>query len=316
MKVAAQILYFDCEQFILRTIENCAGFVDKIYILYSPEPWTAYNEEARKQYKNPSSLEILKTSRYYSKIEVLAGVWATEEDQRNHCLVKARNEGFDFMIVQDADEFFCEEDYEINIRALRENPNYSYYRTPWYVFWKNLDNVIVNVYPWNAKNNSFVKPYKETLLGFSACFAINCRKNVKFSDKRMPNAGDYLMLDGLCLHLSYVLSDDQLQRKLSTWGHSHQVKIKRWLNTKWYGYNGRTKNFHPINHIQWPRLELYKGDLPKELVGFKVQGQKSVMPHVGNLIESRLFEVKMKCIWFCNDLKYLIRVFLKNVIKR
>ena len=54
IKIGIQILYFDAEQFILNTIENCAPFVDRIYILYSPLPWT-YNSKAREQYKNESS---------------------------------------------------------------------------------------------------------------------------------------------------------------------------------------------------------------------------------------------------------------------
>ena len=119
---AVMILYYDCEQFILRTIENCAPFVEKIYILYSELPYSKYNPEARKKYSNTARKEILRESKYSTKIDLIEGNWDNEEEQRNECLYKAKAEGFDFLIVQDADEFYLPEDYKMNIEGMTTNP--------------------------------------------------------------------------------------------------------------------------------------------------------------------------------------------------
>ena len=43
MKFGVHMLYFNQDKWILKTIENCAPFVDKIYIAWSEKPWN-YNE--------------------------------------------------------------------------------------------------------------------------------------------------------------------------------------------------------------------------------------------------------------------------------
>lgn len=221
-KFAVQILYFDCDQFILKTISNCAPFVDKIFITYSPEPWIAYNNKARELYRNPSNPNILKESDYYHKLQLIEGIWQTEEDQRNDGLRIAKQQGYDYLIIQDADEFYLPDQFKRNLEEINASPGYSYYRNPWYIFWKNRGYIIENRYFYFFGNDRYVKPYRKTLIGFSACFAINLKKDVLFEDRRLPNRKDNHMLTGLCFHLSFVISDEQLIRKLNTWGHSNQ----------------------------------------------------------------------------------------------
>ena len=138
-KLAVLILYYDCEQFILRTISNCGEFVDKIYVSYSPEPWIDYNRDARKFYKNQANPNILSESEYINKIELVSGIWKNEEDQRNECLTKAKESGFDFLIVQDADEFYTRESYSLNITEMLANPEVDIFQTRWVIFCKNLN---------------------------------------------------------------------------------------------------------------------------------------------------------------------------------
>ena len=72
MRYAVLILFYDCDQFILRTIDNCAPHVEKIYVSYSPYPWS-YNPEAREKYRNPSSPDLIKNSRHWNKIQLVEG---------------------------------------------------------------------------------------------------------------------------------------------------------------------------------------------------------------------------------------------------
>ena len=306
MRFAVQILYFDCDQFILKTIENCAPFVDKIFIIYSPEPWSAYNKSARLNYKNPSNPEILKQSKYYSKIQLITGTWEREDDQRNECLEIAREQGFDYLIIQDADEFYNPEEYQKNINQIIANPDHLYYRCIWYIFWKSTKYVVLNFYPYFFGNQKYVPSYKLTQLHFNPCFAVNCKKDVKFADKRMLNTLDYFMLDGVCFHLSYVLNDEQLESKIHTWGHSHQVDIDNWLKTKWYGWTQKTKNLNPISLINWHKAVEYKGDMPKEIADYNAGTQKYIKPKLTDILRSQKKEWLTFVSFLLKDAKYLL----------
>lgn len=307
MKLAVQILYYDCEQFILRTLENCYRHVDKIYILYSPEPWSAYNHEARELYPNPSSVEILKGSKYFDKIEILEGVWDTEEDQRNHCVRIAKEEGFDYLIIQDADEFYSEEEYEKNLNGIGLCPDEDFYRTKWYLFWKDINTIVEHIYPLNHGNSQYVKSYHRTPFGFNACFAINLKKDIWFESKRRVNSSDYLMLDGVCCHLSYVLSDEQLKRKLSTWGHSNQVNITKWFNTSWKGFRKVKVFLHPINSFEWIATIPFQGTLPKELIGFSPGSQEELEVSFLQVLKHQLIGVFNLLVFLVTDIKYIFR---------
>jgi hypothetical protein len=275
MRFCVLILYFDCDQFILRTIENCAPHVEKIFVAYSPVPWT-YNPEARKNIKNPSTPEILSQSQYRDKIQLIEGTWETEEAQRNEVLDLAKSEGFDYLIIQDADEFFRSEDYQLNLKTIEQNPNFAFYKTPWYQFWKSTKWVILCKYSYLYKNGVPCQKFYNTTTCFSMAFAINIKANVRFHRCRMPtNIDDYLVLPGICYHLSYVMSDEQVERKIRTYGHTNQIDHKNWLKWKWYGWNPKTRFLHPIESQVWTKAVAFTGQLPKELENFPEQNNLS-----------------------------------------
>jgi hypothetical protein len=304
VRFAVQILYFDCEQFILRTIANCAPHVEKIFVTYSPQPWSAYNKDARAGYPNPSNPDIIFQSPYANKIELINGVWDTEEEQRNDCLVRAKKEGFDYLIIQDADEFYMPEEYTKNLQGIIANPNFDYYRNPWYFFWKNINTVIVSRY---SLTNGTYKPYQKTKIAYNACFAVNCKRDIYFADKRLPNSKQYFMLNGLCLHLSFVMSDDQVKRKLKTWGHSSDFNTEYWYRTKWLGWTKKSKFLHPITSTQWVHTIPFTGDIPKELEGF-IPGLQEYQP-IGLVLHFKtfFFDCKNFAVELAKDVLHLIK---------
>lgn len=307
MKLAVQILYFDCEQFIFRTLENCYRHVDKIYVLYSPEPWSAYNINARELFSNPSNLDVIKESKYFDKIEILEGLWDTEEDQRNDCVRIAKEEGFDYLIIQDADEFYSDEEYVKNLNGISCCPDKDFYRTKWFVFWKDINTIVEHIYPLNYGNSQYVKPYRRTPYGFNACFAINLSKDIWFESKRRVNSSNSLMLNGVCCHLSYVLSDEQLNRKLSTWGHSNQVNISKWLNTSWKGFNSLGVFLHPINPSEWITTSSFKGSLPKELMDFRPGYQQELKLNFYQVFRHYIFGFFGIILFFITDIRYIFK---------
>ena len=267
-KLAVLILYYDCEQFILRTISNCGEFVDKIYVSYSPEPWIDYNRDARKFFKNQANPNILSESEYINKIELVSGIWKNEEDQRNECLTKAKESGFDFLIVQDADEFYTRESYSLNITEMLANPEVDIFQTRWVIFWKNLNYVVL-------EKGHLYNGNRDSIYGICQVFAINLKKDVLFWKRRVPKDIENVnkrMLGGLCLHLSYILSDEEVLAKINTWGHSHQVR-KNWYNYKWLAWTPKTKFINPIDLLSWKKAVAFNGDIPAELKTFKLPEQ-------------------------------------------
>jgi hypothetical protein len=258
-KVAVQILYFNAHHFIGQTIKNCAPHVDKIYVLHSQLPWSQYNTRAREKFVNQSSLALVEASPHRDKIEVITGVWDTEEQQREHCRLRAVAEGFDFLIVQDADEFYTTDDYQKNLAIMKANPGYEVYQTPWVNFWKSVEYVLVHRHHLGVAN---------TIYGTCPLFAINLKLPVQFESRRVPRAATSVFrLPGVCLHLSYVFSDMDLFTKIGTWGHSHQVN-KNWFKWKWLAWHLGKRNLNPISSVEWPQAVRYKGHLPPELTDF------------------------------------------------
>jgi len=252
-RFAAHVLMFDCDEFILRMINNCAPFVEKIYVAYSELPWT-YNPNARKFYTNSTSKDIIKKSKHFQKIELIEGNWEKEIEQRNACFDKARADGFNYLIIQDADEFYTEDSYKKNLEEIVRHPNFDVYTTPWYVFWKNLD---------------YVLEFRQGgITGINPGFAVNCNSKVRFESGRTTSSKNIHHLSGVCYHLAYALTDEKIYRKINTWGHSHQFNRDSWYYRKWLNWNENTKNLHPISPGYWPRAVRFSGSLPEALIEF------------------------------------------------
>lgn len=247
-RFAAYALLFNTGNWILRMIENCAPHVEKIYIAYSPYPWT-YNPSARKNFMNRTSPEILKQSPHYHKIHLIEGVWAKDEDQRNSCLEQAKKDGIDFMFIQDADEFYTHADYKKMIDFISQNPENDYYKARWYTFWKSFDYVLADA---DGKIDSSLPEV-----------AINCRKPIRFKHMRIPEGDRFKFMDVVCYHGSYVLTDEEVYEKISTWSHSLHFDRTLWFILKWLAWMPSLKNLHPAIPKAWKQAVKYDGSLPE-----------------------------------------------------
>jgi acetyltransferase-like isoleucine patch superfamily enzyme len=263
IRFAAHVIVFNCDRTILKMLKNCGPFVEKIYVAYSPVAWT-YNPEAREQIPNSTPLSILEKSGFSHKIEVIRGEWCTDEETRNACLLRAKEDGFDFLIIQDPDEFYFHADYARNIQEIIDHPHYEQYTTPWICFWKTLDYVLL------GKDGS-------TITGFPQ-FAVNLKKDVHFVQSRITSAVSERLLPGVCFHLSYVLSDKELHSKISTWAHTRDFNTGEWFRTKWLEWNPLTRDLHPINPETWAIAASFNGSFPEELEGYE-SPQPTIAPY-------------------------------------
>lgn len=254
MKFATHILLFGQEKWVMKNLENVYPHVDKIYAAYSELPWN-YNPNARSQYKNTFDLNIIKNSKYADKIQIIEGVWDLDEQQRNSCLDAAKKDGMDFLFTIDADEFYFHNDLEKIKKIITDNPTYDFYRAGWMCFWKSFEHVLVD-----QKNNP--------ILGYPE-ICVNLRKdNIKFVRCRIPspqNAFTIPLDNGICFHGSYVLTDEEVLRKINTWGHAHQFNTYAWFNDVWKNWKESSLNLHPIDPAAWKQAIKFKGKLPEVL---------------------------------------------------
>lgn len=250
MKFATHILFFNQDQWILKNIDMIGPFVNKIYVAWSEFPWI-YNPSARNQFKNKSNPELLKQSSYYDKIVLIKGEWNLDEDQRNACLDAAKRDGMDYLLIIDADEFYCTDDLKKLIEDIKANPDFEYYTTPWITYWKDFNHVIIK------QNDDKICGYPE--------ICVNLKYNNRFVRCRRPSGNKIKLLTSICCHASYVLTDEECWSKINTWGHAHQFNKEEWFKNKWKNWTENTINLHPIVPHDWYKAIEFNKNLPEVL---------------------------------------------------
>lgn len=215
-------------------------------------------------------MDIVRSHKDVSRIRIVEGVWDTEEAQRNAVVSAAKRDGMDYLIIQDPDEFYLEEAYSKNIDEIIRQPDFPYYYCLWINFWKNLRHIVLE-----RKN---IIGSKYSMYSYNPNFAINLKyPDICFKDRRLCNypAAEGHILSGICYHLSYVHSDEEMKIKIGTWGHSHQVDEK-WMKYKWFGWNAKTKFINPMMGPVWDRAVKFDGQLPAQLNEFPALHQEYI----------------------------------------
>lgn len=256
MKIATHIILFGQDKWIMKNIENSYPHVDKIYIAYSIKPWN-YNPNARNIYSNSFDLNKIKQSKYLDKITIIEGDWFTEEDQRNACVNKAKEDNIDYLMIHDADEFYFHNDFEKMKEFIKSNPNYDIYTCGWISFWKSFKYITVP----ESLNSIVGNPQ----------IVINLNNNISFQRKRKPNGTSIINISNItCYHASYVLTDNELKEKLKTWGHHNDFNVDDWYNNIWLKWYPEMLNLHPINPPAWFKAIKFEEKLPEVLKDFNI----------------------------------------------
>jgi hypothetical protein len=255
MKFATHIVLFGQDKWIMRNIENAYPHVDRIYIAYSEKPW-GYNPNARNTYKNSFDLLKIRESRFFDKITLVIGDWLTEESQRNACVDKAKEDGMDYLMIHDADEFYFHDDFERLKIFIVNHPGYDIYTCGWISFWKTFKYITVP----NLSTN---------IVGNPQIF-INLNHGVRFQRKRNPSGVSVINIPNvICYHASYVLTDAELSEKLKTWGHHNDFNIDLWYNNIWLKWTPAMTNMHPVNPPAWYKAIEFNEELPEVLKDLK-----------------------------------------------
>lgn len=238
MQIAVHVLAYNVNRFIRPVLANMAPFVDKIYVAHPGRPWN-YVEEARNAKFNPTRKEDISSVGQEHKVEIIEGDWPTEESMRNACFDQAKADGFDWLLIQDADEFYTEQSWAQIRACLQRGVAQDHLVTTWYNFWKSSQYVLM----------SSTGAIKQTNAGF----AVRCRPDIKFVRKRTTNASNSMVIDCPCHHYGYVMSDAEMFEKLSTWGHARDFKAAQWFRYKWMNWRESSQYLHPTHPREWRR---------------------------------------------------------------
>ena len=119
-------------------------------------------------------------------------------------------------------------------------------------FWKSIDYITVK------EDNELIAGYPD--------ICINLNKGMRFQNKRTATKENIGVIENvICYHMSYVLTDEEVKRKLETWGHTNDFNIYQWYENKWLNWNENSIGLHPIQPNAWFKAVKYFGELPEVL---------------------------------------------------
>jgi len=289
MKIALQVLAYDVDRYINSMLRNAAPWVDKIYIAYPERPWN-YVPASRSSRRNPTQLSSIDTAGLPCEIEILEGDWLKEEDTRNDCLNRARSEGFQWMLIQDADEFYEESAWR-HLKTYLASTDVSAFRTTWYNFWKSSHYIII---------------YRDgSIKSTNAAFALRCDRDLGFCDKRRVSRKDLFTVDEPCHHYGWVKSDQEVMDKVTQWGHAGQFDAKAWFHLKWCQWNTATRYLQPMTPRDWNRAIRFPLPQPPFHSEFALPVGEA-RPSLSTLIRDHLYNIRANSVSAAKDIKRLV----------
>lgn len=251
---ATYLMTYDQNKWIMRNLENAYSHVDQIYVMHSHLPW-GYKPEARKTYTNSFDINIIKQSKYMDKITILEGDWLSDTEQRNFCLQFAKKQGIDYLMVHDADEFYFHDDFEKLIEFVKNNPVYDVFAINLYAFWRSFKYILID-------------PYKGKIGGTNQTI-VNLHTVDKYDYIRdVHNVNMITVPDIIQYHGSYVLTNEEVYKKINMTSHSNDYDGIKWYNEVWLPWTIESKNLHPIWPWMWTHCEIFNEPLPECIQDF------------------------------------------------
>lgn len=277
MRVASHTLGFSINRFLPDVIDNITPFVEKVFVALPTRPWS-YNPQAREEVVNPTTASSFARVKSPEKLHFVEGDWSTEEEMRNACLQLAIDEGFDWLLTHDADEFYSVEAWQQILTALRNVPDsVNLLATTWYNFWKSAQYII-------EYDNGSIKDK-------NAGFATRCASDVRFIRGRVSSGHPPLVLDTPCYHFGWVLSDEEMLLKIKTWKHTTEFNPERWYRMKWLLWTERSRYLNPTNPTFWTRAVRTPFELPAFAQPFAASLDQQRVPPLREQLPERMHDL-------------------------
>lgn len=228
----AQYVVYEDSGFLQESVHRVYPFLKKILFLVGFEPWKGAGHS---KYPVQAIERIFSMPDPDKKFVVVQKYWPTEEDQRNEGLKILRELDCDWCVVIDDDELYNRQEFYNALQKVSAgyDRGLSAFIVPQQIYWKNRDTVISG------------------LSGSLPTFAFTDENHVHFTTHRayQVDIGSWANFDAndiVCHHMSYVRTDEQMLRKVSTFSHADEIR-NDWYQNKWMKWNKDATELHPIN---------------------------------------------------------------------
>jgi len=233
--VGAAYCVYDACTLLEESVERIYPLVDKILFLINFKPWRGAEIEGAPE--ETYSL-ILSLPDPDNKFEIVSQYWADEKDQRNAGLVFLRSQKIDWCLIVDDDEFYNRSEIQHVFDTL-DTAIHAAYLFSHQIYWKERGTII------------------EGLFG---AFPSLVRTDgiVNFNENRMilvsqGNTWFNITADDIvCHHLSYIRSDEDMQRKVNIFSHADDLSDD-WFNRVWIHWYEDMMDLHPTTPTAFKR---------------------------------------------------------------
>lgn len=216
MKVGIITPAYNEERFIGACIDQFRGFEVEHLVLVSKKPWAG-------EALTPDGTERIARQKGAT---VMVDNFPPDEGQRHVGLEYFEKKGFDWCLIVDADEFYTKVDIEKILKYLKKADKDVYKSERMYVYFKDPDYIALR--------------YD----GHHGPPVIAMRPHVRFRHIRDIDYPDYFIPETTLYHLSYIRTNEELLKKIGSWGHSHEI-IPGWYENVWLKWTPEMMNFHP-----------------------------------------------------------------------
>ena len=219
---------YDDDSWLSPTIESVYDACETIWFLVSETPW---HGEATDQSAVIERIRALADPA--RKIRIVQGRWPDEASQRNEGLRVVAEAGLEYCFVLDADEIYDPAQLQRAMTIARENPHVDCWRLSCFTYWKSYRYRVDP--PESITAAVFVRPGAGHFV-----------ENRTFEAPRCLS----LPIETAAFHhMSYARTDEQILRKITTFGHARDV-VPGWYENVWRKWDGdrSLQNLNPC----WP----------------------------------------------------------------
>lgn len=222
MRIAAMVLAYAEDELLKACLKQFPDFVQTIMVAVSEKPWNGGSTEL-----NGKTLEVVRQAMERdNRVQLAHFNWRSENDQRNW--VAGRFADYDWILVVDADEFYTPEDW-VKLRDKMFSAHSAVATLSpksMKTYWKTMD------YRWSPEDSH------------SPAIAIRPSRNV-FTDKRDVTDKMRTTVDVVMHHLSWVRTDEDVERKISNWAHALDFDTEKWYYNTWKAWTPDMKGLRP-----------------------------------------------------------------------